>query len=441
MKLRNIFSIVAMMVLPSLTLTSCLSDEEDLFSQDSSNRLNEYLNETKAVLRSAPNGWVMDYYVGDDQIYGGYSYIVKFDSLTCTAMSEVTDTLVSTSYYKMSTDDGPVLTFDTYNEVLHQLATPGSTTGSYEGMHADFEFIVMSATPEEVVLKGKKTGSIMTMRPLQVPAKEYLDSVNNVVENLIVSTAEGQLGNTDVTATIDLNDRSLELAAAGDTLNTAFVYTDKGIRLYHGFDVDGKTISQFDYDSQTNQLRCTDNGTSLVLNGKLPEDYQYYENFAGDYSLSFMVEDQQSGKSTLDSIPVTLTPADNKTYKMSGLSAAYDVVLTYNKSKGALMLNTQKVADVDGKQLWINATAGGSLYPGSTSTGVMTQWNMDSEHPAYTLVSNGATVNDGPFDADGFCLWLFDDNGSVGQFTDRSSSYAFTGGRLFIGNFVSLKKK
>lgn len=427
------------MALPILLLSSCLKDQEDVFSENSSNRLEEFLNNTKSILRSPENGWVMDYYVGDDAEYGGYVYTVKFDSLTCTAMSEVTDSVVATSLYSMGKDDGPVLKFDSYNEVLHMLATPGSTTGSYEGYHADFEFIILSATPELITLKGKKTGDISTMRPLTTTPTDYLQKVKMMADSMIVATGTGTLDGQEVNADIDINNRAFQITIGTDTLSCPFVYTDTGFRLYESITVGDKTISEFSYDKATNKIICTDSGTNLTLDGHLPSDYVQFADYAGNYD--FVYETTSGDSETEESISVTLTPSEDNTYYiMSGLSSAFDVVLEYNKSKGRLEMSTQKVATLnDGSELWFNAAefsgSGGSLYPGVTSIGMVTKWNEDKQNPVYTF-----TANDSEYLAtNSFCLWTMKDGESAGQY--KSEEYAFTGGQIVLTYIKSLKKK
>lgn len=61
---------------------------------------------------------------------------------------------------------GPVLSFDTYNEIFHFFsdpAIPGLPGLGYEG---DYEFIFMGQENNELILKGKKTGNTFRMHPL-----------------------------------------------------------------------------------------------------------------------------------------------------------------------------------------------------------------------------------------------------------------------------------
>ena len=93
MKTKNFFSMILLLVVSAVAFTSCLKDDDEVFGDSSSARLQAAMKQAKAVLRGAENGWVMDYYIGEESSSGGYAFIVKFDSLTCTAMSEATDTV------------------------------------------------------------------------------------------------------------------------------------------------------------------------------------------------------------------------------------------------------------------------------------------------------------------------------------------------------------
>ena len=76
-----------LMMLPALLLTSCLKDQDDLFSESASHRVANYLDKAKKVLLSSENGWVLDYFPHSEQAYGGYSYTLKFDDQYVTVCS------------------------------------------------------------------------------------------------------------------------------------------------------------------------------------------------------------------------------------------------------------------------------------------------------------------------------------------------------------------
>lgn len=78
------------------------------------------LAEAKTILSQQPNGWLMYYFPDNDQYYGGYNYILKFTDEKATVWSELFDGSAE-SFYKMTTNNGPVLTFDTNNDHFHFL--------------------------------------------------------------------------------------------------------------------------------------------------------------------------------------------------------------------------------------------------------------------------------------------------------------------------------
>jgi len=61
-------------------------------------------------------------------------------------------------------DNCPVLTFNTYNNIMHIWADPRQDGLGYEG---DYEFLILEATPERVRLKGKKYGAYTVLYPLK----------------------------------------------------------------------------------------------------------------------------------------------------------------------------------------------------------------------------------------------------------------------------------
>ena len=75
MRRTKIYSVIGMLAL--LLLGACsLHEEDDIFGDSSANRISDALENYKEILVSAENGWVMQYYPGYDQAYGGYNLLV-----------------------------------------------------------------------------------------------------------------------------------------------------------------------------------------------------------------------------------------------------------------------------------------------------------------------------------------------------------------------------
>ncbi|MBQ7530451.1 MAG: DUF4302 domain-containing protein [Paludibacteraceae bacterium] len=148
-------------------LCACNRDEESLFDRSAAERAQDALNNANTVLVSPANGWEMLYFANTDS--RGYNLIVKFDSngrVSATAKNALTTNnqlKTDVSTWDVKLDYGPILTFDTYNEVLHAWADPQTDGNGYLG---DYEFLILSATSERVVLKGKKHSAYTILRPM-----------------------------------------------------------------------------------------------------------------------------------------------------------------------------------------------------------------------------------------------------------------------------------
>jgi len=77
MKKKNII-LFLLMALPTLLLTSCLKDQEDLFTESASQRTTTYLAKAKKVLTSSENGWG---YTFHHEVHGrkGYRGLCRAD--------------------------------------------------------------------------------------------------------------------------------------------------------------------------------------------------------------------------------------------------------------------------------------------------------------------------------------------------------------------------
>lgn len=151
-----------MVIAGMASLQSCLHDDKVVFSESAAERLEHSTENAKKVLESATNGWAMQYYLGEGYTGAGITYLVKFENGKAdVALDQTRDaSRISHSSYDVVKDQGPVLTFNTFNELMHAFANPyqdGTTDGG------DFEFTVMSVSNDTIVLKGRTTGNKMQM--------------------------------------------------------------------------------------------------------------------------------------------------------------------------------------------------------------------------------------------------------------------------------------
>jgi hypothetical protein len=148
----------------------------------------------------------------------------------------------------MKTDDGPVLSFDTYNSFLHKYATP--TDGKYQAEKGDFEFVIDSVGSDIIKVHGKKTGNTLYLRKLTEPAAQYMQKVVDMGDSFFPSEADLTIGGKPYQLVFtDLANRQADIYDNGTYLTTmAYNFTDKGLRLYQPLSLNGVTVQDIAYD-------------------------------------------------------------------------------------------------------------------------------------------------------------------------------------------------
>ena len=177
-----------LLALACLGLQSCLFQEENYFDDSSANRATADVSRCGELLKGAPNGWVMEYYVGKDYSLGGITLLCRFDGQRVTMASQMSeaDETVS-SLYSVKSEQATMLSFDTYNYLVHYFGQPqGSMSDDPNGtLGGDYEFIISSASAERIELKGKKYGNRIVMKALTEDQtwKQYLTKIKKVEDD------------------------------------------------------------------------------------------------------------------------------------------------------------------------------------------------------------------------------------------------------------------
>ena len=153
------------------TMVACSRDEESLFDKSAAERAQEAIENAFDVLTSNEAGWEVAYFPNLETSSKGYNMVWKFNKngkVSATAKNSTTTMnkimTDSASTWAVKSDYGPILTFDTYNKVIHAFSDPQENGA---GLLGDYEFLILKATPEVVILKGKKHSAYSVMRPMK----------------------------------------------------------------------------------------------------------------------------------------------------------------------------------------------------------------------------------------------------------------------------------
>ena len=213
-----------MVVAGMVSMQSCLHDDKELFDESAANRLEHATEETKQILESSESGWAMQYYLGDEYKGGGVTFLAKFKDGKADVSADFAGdpTMVSRSSYDVSKDQGPVLTFNTYNELMHYFANP-NTDGTTDG--GDFEFAVMKVSKDTIDLKGRTTGNKMRMvrLPEGTDWEEYLNSITDFEGEMFTSYQLKEDGNVEGTLTFDADTRRVSYVDKGNNTSIHIV--------------------------------------------------------------------------------------------------------------------------------------------------------------------------------------------------------------------------
>ena len=399
---KLLFCCVALL---AFTLQSCSNKEEEIFEESPSVRLQALMDKTQATLVSSENGWVMDYFPDRDLSYGGFLYILKFNKQSVEAYCELSNDLSESieSLYKLSNDDGAVLSFDSYNEFLHFFATPSS--GRYEAYDGDFEFKIMKVEDDLITLKGKRSGNTIYLHRLKEEPVQYLEKCVKTSENIFAPKASGTYGGTAIEALVDPDVRYITIYLNGGEYGHYFLPTPTGVRFVEPLEINGATISELSYDNIKFIFSGTDsNGANIQFTCALPDDYMFFEEFEGDYRMYL------STSSSRYYVDVKLVPEGDH-YILEGFHRKFNPVLTFVKAKGCLEMTNQDVGTYGGNTVRLCAMGGGNLYPTSLTPGFFVKKDLSREN-MFIWVPN----DDDTLVWDGWLTWLIDSSGnSAGQ--------------------------
>lgn len=247
-------------LLVAIFLFSCTVEEKDIFGDSPANRIEAALKADQAILTGAKNGWLMEYYPADQQEYGGFNVLVSFTADKATVASEIAlPSESSISYYSLKQSAGPVLTFDSYNDIFHFFSTPDSEVSGVGkdgvGLGGDFEFLILKATADSVILKGKKTSNRIVMTPLASGTSwsDQITKFNEVEEKMSFKIFTYQVNNKSIP--VSVNNRTLIFtysdAQGGEvTVVAPYIQTLTGYKLYSPLTIEGVTVNEFIYKQE-----------------------------------------------------------------------------------------------------------------------------------------------------------------------------------------------
>lgn len=282
-KIAKYVSLAALAVAAVATTASCSREEDDIWDRSAAERLDDARNTDLATLCAAQNGWEMLYFTANDNVSRGLNFLMKFNtdgSVTIAAKNSDTgnDYTEETSTFDVISDDGPVLTFNTYNNLFHRYADPDPEHTQVDsdgvGDGGDYEFKIMSINNDMIYMRGKKHGLEVYMHRLadDVNWEQYFTDVEAMHERMFTSSiptlwltlADGSRYSITNAATQEMSLVRENGDAITETTKLSYVATRTGmrwIRSYSGHDNESATPArEFVFNAEGTYLVSTDFG-------------------------------------------------------------------------------------------------------------------------------------------------------------------------------------
>ncbi len=355
-------TIMAMMAVGmALTFQSCLHDDTDLFDGKSpAERMEEAVAESKELLESADNGWTMHFYYGQEYSGGGFTYLCKFSDgkanvsgdLFSPGYDVVSPSTVARSSYNVTEEQGPVLTFDTDNAVIHYLAQ--AYQDDISGDEGDYEFIIMRTTQDIIYLKGKKWGNkmVMTRNGSDLNWQNYLENIHKVVNSMSYFYDITKNGEKIGKATLDAQSRHAVIVVGNDSIDRAFYMTEEGIHFQSEVKTEEFAVNDLKWNDSDKSM-TSDEASSIVFKGYVPDFYMTYKDWQSSFA-GYAYLPASSGDSKIQ-MKFDIA-ADMSEYRVSSsmayscklsLSAklSYDIYAYYDKTNGHLSFPLQRCLD------------------------------------------------------------------------------------------------
>ena len=356
-------SFIICQLLFSTALTSCQFEDEDYFDESAAQRIETITGNIKQTLVNAQNGWVMQYFTGTDDIEG-FNIMVRFDNSNKVTMGSDHRFLrdgkagIYTEYaslYELLKEDGPVLAFNTWNDVLTPLvdpvdpsAAPKNLVKDGEGMKGDHNFVVLSYGNDEVLLRGERHSARVRLVPCDSSWENYLAATNTLKSYYATSTITNYYvtNGTDTLYFKNLRRGVITYCERIDdplfptTINC--VFTPTGFRLHHENDIKGTKFQEFHMAADSTCLVSENDSVKVIA---------LWDNYivnARNTTWNFDVEQlTDAQKALVDQIDAELKKF-NKSYSIAniglgrstGKNAVKGLVVTYYTNAAKTKSNT-----------------------------------------------------------------------------------------------------
>lgn len=191
--------IIPLLAAASLSLSSCEESAGSIFDQSAAERLEQSKQDYADALCADGGIWEFQYFANHDE--PGYVFVCEFTAdgavVFHTDHKWIGNTYKSEkSLWDVISDNGTVLSFNSYNTLFHVFSDPNNITGldaptndekkdideTGYGHEGDYEFLLMDNDGQSIRLMGKKRSLIAWLHrlPADTDPQAYIKSISDI---------------------------------------------------------------------------------------------------------------------------------------------------------------------------------------------------------------------------------------------------------------------
>jgi hypothetical protein len=420
----------------AILMNGCVHDEAAIFDEPASIRMQKMLKECADILVGSSDGWYADFYPEKDAIIGGYAMYFKFNSngfvdVSCEIPTNVPAGTTETSQYEFIAERGPILSFSTYNAVMHHFSEPKST--DHNGLQGDYEFVVMKMTQDSITMKGKKYGNRLVFRRNKgnIDPDTYFSQVVGMESDLSEFGMFNFSLNDERIGMVAVLDRTFSIGykdgEEDKSVSVSYTFTSEGIRLYEPFVFNGVTMQNFSWNRQEEKYVCSDPGINAFFDVFFPDDYELrYKDLIGRWKMQFHGTSTSSWSYADVEI---IERKKNVSYEfVAPTILTYPIELSFDAQKGIVSFFAHNAATEEATGYSIRVSPfdrnAGYLYTSvGGPVGIVGVWNHDENDERSIFFEDNERWN--TYHANGLYLRRYDGSTSMGSFSDNIGGYRF----------------
>lgn len=373
MKYRMLLrSTLGMMALVAIA-TSCSFEQDEYFDETASLRVTHMNENIKKRLveqgSEGKHGWVIQYFVAgtDDYNFEGFNLFGRFyDDNKVTLASNhrflrdgnANKYTEHTSVYQMLAEEGPILSFNTWNDIISVFAdpvdptaAPKSIVNNGEGMFGDHNLVFHSMDDAQILFHGERHRAEVRFIPCDRPWEDYMTAVTENKNHIATSKLTSYYV-TDGVDTMYFSGLYKGVFVYGERIvdplkkkTLSCVFTPNGFRINHVDSLGENTFQEFTLAEDNSKLLSEDGKTEVIA---------CWDNYIINHTAFWKLDESQfsAEQQSLYAQIQEATKTFNSAWSLAGIGlgkstgsgAVNGLVLTFYTNTAQTKTNTAGVA-------------------------------------------------------------------------------------------------